>query len=1162
MADVSISVREASPELHKINGDVNGSCDEDHDEPMDVDPLEAESPKSKTISDSNDLKAKENDEDEDDDGKSLNDDDNSVDTNPIKSTSDDKEVSQSSIPEEEDDDDDVDEEDMDEDAATPINDGASKAESDVELAASTPSSTTATATNKNSTPKIVPPIQDDEIHNIPDSDEEEEENSINNKSSQEQKSPASKFVAPEIEKMDVDGGDANGHINDDDKPVSIHSDSESEADSAADTTKNDSTMNSSKLKESKTQNGDCTSPEVHEILSDKEDCIVLDEKEEDTPRKRQRKSGAHSRSYTNVDDDDIEEITSDDPLQMDNTNKKSLKTPQLVAPPLAPFSNQISIKDARSLAVPAGTIISKATGPNAFQQQFLQQHQQSNSKKEPTLVIIDTNSILSGRGGQPATPQSLLNKSPSGFSVHPVGVPAQGLYPPNMRTSITPIMSKTMPGLTQASTNISPASIPQLLPALTDDMFVLEAPSFIVPYIYEKPPSENLKEIVTKIGVDLEQKRKNEQLEKAEKDKPKSEATDNKESKETDSDVKDDTDDNNDSKSKSKKKQKKSGDDSWDELDTSTDDEASDTEQRTKVLIKEVDNDVIDDIKKHIIHAPASETVSDSSSTTPVVSDSVKKTENYFESPLGKFFMNIGINLVQEHVQTDLLRQQKRKCTREGPNPSPQIQMAINSLMKNLEFSRETNEPFKFETKRCEYCNFKSESSLSMANHYETPHMRNYVYKCNFCTFETRPPHDILFHMEAVHNIKGRLEKGPHYHQCPNCPWEDNGKSKLARHAVVCAKKFRPEVNLSAPPDWEPPAKIPRIKPKHGLVGTANAYQAMAAQQQRVAASLAQRQIPAQTPGLIRARNKASMMPKAPMPNSIPMRPGQNPVRNQIAGMPMPNNYSLSAASSSTGQFLQSPSGNQKSKASHQQPSISITPLPRQQQQSASGLPPAGQKPGSMAIKPGQNPNGNGKSAFVICEICDGYIRDLDQLRNHMQWIHKIKIHPKMIYNRPPLNCQKCQYRFFTDQGLERHLLGSHGLVTSSMQEAANKAKDAGRCPVCGKVFQWKLLNHVSRDHNMTLKPAHLSYKCTVCTATFGMYKQFENHVYSAHSSVAKKSMENRKSTPSSSNSNNSSKIGGDSLLKPLKINDEITIIPQPASKSGKPIEIESHVID
>lgn len=87
---------------------------------------------------------------------------------------------------------------------------------------------------------------------------------------------------------------------------------------------------------------------------------------------------------------------------------------------------------------------------------------------------------------------------------------------------------------------------------------------------------------------------------------------------------------------------------------------------------------------------------------------------------------------------------------------------------------------------------------------------------------------------------------------------------------------------------------------------------------------------------------------------------------------------------------------------------------------------------------------------FILFVVC--HLQDLEQLRNHMQWIHKVKIHPKMIYNRPPLNCQKCQFRFFTDQGLERHLLGSHGLVTSSMQEAANKGKDGGRCPVCGRV--------------------------------------------------------------------------------------------------------------
>jgi len=71
----------------------------------------------------------------------------------------------------------------------------------------------------------------------------------------------------------------------------------------------------------------------------------------------------------------------------------------------------------------------------------------------------------------------------------------------------------------------------------------------------------------------------------------------------------------------------------------------------------------------------------------------------------------------------------------------------------------------------------------------------------------------------------------------------------------------------------------------------------------------------------------------------------------------------------------------------------------------------------------------------------------------------------------------------------------------------------------------------------MSLKPAHLSYKCTVCTATFGMYKQFENHVYSAHSNVAKNS--NKKpvtqsvaSSSSSSTSMSTPKVN--KLLIPL----------------------------
>jgi hypothetical protein len=84
----------------------------------------------------------------------------------------------------------------------------------------------------------------------------------------------------------------------------------------------------------------------------------------------------------------------------------------------------------------------------------------------------------------------------------------------------------------------------------------------------------------------------------------------------------------------------------------------------------------------------------------------------------------------------------------------------------------------------------------------------------------------------------------------------------------------------------------------------------------------------------------------------------------------------------------------------------------------AARAPQRGGAPGPVGggLKPGAPAAKGSKDNFVICEICDGYIRDLEQLRNHMQFIHKVKIHPKMIHNRPPLNCQKCQFRFFTDQ--------------------------------------------------------------------------------------------------------------------------------------------------
>lgn len=848
----------------------------------------------------------------------------------------------------------------------------------------------------------------------------------------------------------------------------------------------DDSSDSENENEPQSQNGGSPAPEVHEITSDDdEDCVVTNDDDDDDSsnsstdsnessdesqsenKNMQEKKIEEQHLENGGDESDIEEVSVEDPLNETPSNK----------------NKPIVVSDTRSLADLA-TKQSKSNG---------------DQNSEPTVVIIDTNSILTTKppASAPSKPTST-----SALDAHNLcqSIAARG-------TTITPVSVKNASNNSNTQT---PAPLPNILPSLTDDMFVVEAPSFIVPYVYEKPSVKPFREFVDKLGKELEELKIKEEQEKLEKDKIERERKEKERQEKIERGELEEEDETSDNKSaddsikdkKTEKKQKRrrgqeEDDDSWDG-ESSSDSEGTDDDA---VVIKDRDDTI--DLKDPI--------------SLIAKGLSGGKPDSYFDCSLGQFFINVGLNLVQEYVQSDLLKHQNRKLYKEKKTgkSTKATEAAIASLTQNLEFSKKTNAPYALVQRRCEFCSFKTESMLVMAHHLEAPHMRNNIYKCNSCEFEIRSPHDILFHMEAEHNIRGRLERAPAYQQCANCHFEDNSKTKLARHLIACAKKFKPDLNLAPPIEWEPPAKIPKLtRARNNMVGT---YQSNFNRTQMNMNNLSRPQI-----------NMANVIPSMPVlgrPRGRP--PTTGPPRPQpVSGVPMIRSgvmimHNTPAVGTTIANYPMIQ--NQTNNAT---PKISITPLPRAPQPSSS------------------HSSQNSKATFVICEICDGYIKDLEQLRNHMQWIHKVKIHPKMIYNRPPLNCQKCQFRFFTDQGLERHLLGSHGLVTSSMQEAANKGKDAGRCPVCGRVYQWKLLNHVSRDHNMTLKPAHLSYKCTVCTATFGMYKQFENHVYSAHSVVAKRVMDKSK-TPASS-----TKPESDPLLRPLKISDEITIIPQPAKST------------
>lgn len=196
---------------------------------------------------------------------------------------------------------------------------------------------------------------------------------------------------------------------------------------------------------------------------DEEDCVVIeDDKKVDSPSKplnRSRKSAVRPRDY----DDDIEEII-DDPLET------SSKKPRLMDP----------------------------LNMSSESQQMLL----GGNRKEPTLTIVDTNTILS-RGS--LTNVHPLNKQ--NVSMMSMGMQPHGMTYPN-----------SSPNAAAQFSNISQMPI---LSALTDDMFVLEAPSFIVPYIYEKPATDNLQSLIDKVAAAIAEAEKGQ-----EKTKPKSDKED------------------------------------------------------------------------------------------------------------------------------------------------------------------------------------------------------------------------------------------------------------------------------------------------------------------------------------------------------------------------------------------------------------------------------------------------------------------------------------------------------------------------------------------------------------------------------------------------------------------------------------------------------------
>jgi len=300
----------------------------------------------------------------------------------------------------------------------------------------------------------------------------------------------------------------------------------------------------------------------------------------------------------------VEEIKDEDDDSSDSIMELEAEDP-LAGPPPPPSQtektksgpNIVTIDDVKALQLLAASSAKKL-------------------QESDKVVLIDTNTILAGKATSgvtitPAKPRVL----PLGSGTIGSGVTISHASSKPMSRGVGLPMGTTMTSLGSGSSNSALSATQnsgftydkqgQLNdPNLTDDTFVVEAPSFIVPYVYEKPP----KETFSAFKASIETLTKN-----------------------------------------LKKK-----------VDITDDDNEKDEKENDK------SSEPVPEVKK-----PSGET--------------------FFDSHLGNFVINLGMNLVQEHVQTDLLREQTKKSQKDK---SASVMHAIMSLKKNLEASKDKNDGF------------------------------------------------------------------------------------------------------------------------------------------------------------------------------------------------------------------------------------------------------------------------------------------------------------------------------------------------------------------------------------------------------------------------------------------------------------------------------------
>jgi len=438
---------------------------------------------------------------------------------------------------------------------------------------------------------------------------------------------------------------------------------------------------------------------------------------------------------------------------------------------------------------------------------------------------------------------------------------------------------------------------------------------------------------------------------------------------------------------------------------------------------------------------------------------------------LSKFLFDIGADLIKESVYHDLVTIQSQKKDKSTLTEKEQ-----NDLDKLKEIEKDLHATvghLKMKMKKkCRACNYQTESTNVMYMHKQYPHeVDEKTLRCAHCKYISKQANQYKFHMESEHSIQPKLYDKKAYFECDLCPYENNQSAKIVAHKTRCLKQFRAHFNLH--PSCLTGAEISLclenifykpVVPKNFKI----IQQKHAQQQQALAEARRQQQ---QVQALAAQKNAVAAKKQMQHVQRFPQIAPRAQLIGNMGGMS--NRLQMPNAS-----MLSQPIRHQNKNQKNIRPTVANMLSNRIATANQVDPPPP-------------LPSGKAHGGFEVCEICGGYVKDRKALRIHFFYAHRIDL-PFNLFERQlaPLYCATCYVRFWTAQGLRKH-------IDTHKEENATTGV-VGKCISCGH-HVLNLLIHMRIVHNREVQHYVNALMCMFCGMHFGSRDDVERHIKLTH---------------------------------------------------------------